>query len=57
MLIEEKAAAKFYARLKKRTEEIVVGDPLDHNTRLGPVVSKDQFQKVLQYIQASNSLY
>ena len=51
LLVEESVADKFYALLKKRTEEIQVGNPLDQNTRLGPLVNESQFQKVLGYIE------
>ncbi len=41
----------FLARLKARTENMVIGDPMDEATQLGPMVSFDQRQKVLSYIE------
>ncbi|MGN7291966.1 betaine-aldehyde dehydrogenase [Rhizobium sp. SAFR-030] len=40
----------FLARLKARTEAIVVGDPQDERTQMGPLVSFAQREKVLGYI-------
>ncbi|MGF9693039.1 betaine-aldehyde dehydrogenase [Rhizobium sp. 0TCS1.26] len=40
----------FLARLKDRTEAIVVGDPQDERTQMGPLVSFAQREKVLGYI-------
>ncbi|MFB2550934.1 betaine-aldehyde dehydrogenase [Ensifer soli] len=41
---------EFLSRLKARTEKIVIGDPMDEATQLGPMVSKAQRAKVLEYI-------
>ena len=49
--MQDTAAKRFFARLKQRTEEIVVGNPLDADTRLGPVINESQYKKVLGYIQ------
>lgn len=51
LIIQEEVAEKFYARLKQRTEEIVVGNPLESETRLGPVINESQYNKVLGFIQ------
>lgn len=42
----------FLARLKARTEAIVLGDPLDEVTQMGPLVSAAQLDKVTGYIDA-----
>ena len=42
---------RFLARLKERTEKILIGDPMDEATQLGPMVSKAQRDKVLDYIE------
>ncbi len=42
---------KFLARLKERTEAIVIGDPQDEATQMGPMVSWAQREKVLGYIE------
>lgn len=40
----------FLSRLKARTEAIVIGDPQDEATQMGPMVSLAQRDKVLTYI-------
>ena len=40
----------FLDRLVKRTEAIRVGDPLDERTRMGPLISAAQRDKVLSYM-------
>ncbi|MCF1460183.1 betaine-aldehyde dehydrogenase [Agrobacterium vitis] len=40
----------FLERLKARTEAIVIGDPQDEATQMGPLVSMAQREKVLSYI-------
>ena len=40
----------FLARLKARTEAILIGDPQDEATQMGPMVSLAQREKVMSYI-------
>jgi betaine-aldehyde dehydrogenase len=42
---------RFLARLKERTEAIIIGDPQDEATQMGPMVSWAQREKVLGYIE------
>ena len=42
---------RFLARLKERTEAILLGDPRDEATQMGPLVSRGQLEKVLSYIE------
>jgi len=42
---------RFVARLAERTAGAVLGDPLDESTNIGPLVSRQQFEKVLHYMQ------
>ncbi|PPB80266.1 betaine aldehyde dehydrogenase [Albidovulum inexpectatum] len=42
---------KFLTRLRERTESIRIGDPLDDATQMGPLVSAQQLEKVLSYIE------
>ncbi|MDO1581390.1 betaine-aldehyde dehydrogenase [Rhizobium oryzicola] len=42
---------RFLSRLKERTEAIVLGDPQDEATQMGPLVSHGQLEKVLGYIE------
>jgi acyl-CoA reductase-like NAD-dependent aldehyde dehydrogenase len=41
---------KFAENLTKFTESMTVGDPLDPNTKMGPLVSKEQFERVTNYL-------
>ena len=43
---------KFLTELKKQTELIKIGHGLDEKTELGPLVSKDQQERVLGYIKS-----
>jgi acyl-CoA reductase-like NAD-dependent aldehyde dehydrogenase len=43
---------KFITELKKQTELIKIGPGLDEKTELGPLVSKDQQERVLGYIKS-----
>ncbi|MBG6146339.1 betaine-aldehyde dehydrogenase [Labrenzia sp. EL_13] len=42
---------QFLSRLAERTSSAVLGDPLDEATNIGPLVSRQQFDKVLSYMQ------
>ena len=48
--VEDGVHDEFVARLAERAAALVVGDPLDPGTALGPLISKGQFDKVLDYI-------
>lgn len=50
VIVLESAKEMFRERLLKRVRGLVVGDPLDPNTYLGPVVSKEQQDRVFQFI-------
>lgn len=47
--------AAFLARLKTRTEAILLGDPLDMATQMGPLVSAVQLEKVMGYVEIAKS--
>lgn len=46
---------RFVTRLVERTKAIRLGDPLDPETQMGPLVSKAQHEKVLAYIEIGKS--
>jgi len=50
VFVQRQVKDEFLSRLKARTERIIIGDPLDETTQFGPMVSFDQRQKVLSYI-------
>ena len=42
---------RFLDRLTERTKAIRIGDPLDPETQMGPLINKAQHEKVLSYIE------
>ncbi len=54
LLVEEKIYGEFVDKLKERAAAAGVGDPLHPKTRLGPLVSAAQQQRVLEYIEAGH---
>ncbi|MEK7879019.1 MAG: aldehyde dehydrogenase family protein [candidate division NC10 bacterium] len=52
LFIEEKIHDDFMSKLTERAKSLKVGDPMDKATRMGPVVSAQQMETVLSYIDA-----
>ncbi|MEK7713836.1 MAG: aldehyde dehydrogenase family protein, partial [candidate division NC10 bacterium] len=52
LFVEEKIHAEFMAQLTEKVKGLKVGDPMDKATRMGPVVSRQQMETVLGYIEA-----
>jgi betaine-aldehyde dehydrogenase len=50
VFVERPLMERFLERLKARTEAIILGDPLDEGTQMGPLASAAQMEKVLGYI-------
>ncbi|MCV0396115.1 MAG: betaine-aldehyde dehydrogenase [Rhizobiaceae bacterium] len=55
VFVQEGVHDRFVERLTERTKAIRLGDPLDPDTHLGPLVSKAQHEKVLGYIEIGRS--
>lgn len=53
LLVQEDIADEFIAKLVEETKKLKVGDPLDKDTNVGPLVNKTQQQKVLGYIKSA----
>jgi betaine-aldehyde dehydrogenase len=51
VFVQRGAYDEFVARLLARTAKIVLGDPLDEATQMGPLVSEQQYRRVLDYMQ------
>ncbi len=49
-LVPESIKDEFISKAKKYMDEVVVGDPNDDNTTMGPIISKKQFEQVQNYI-------
>jgi aldehyde dehydrogenase (NAD+) len=52
LFVEEKVRDEFLEKLVGRAKKMQPGDPLDPKTRLGAIVSQEQMQTVLGYIEA-----
>ncbi|HEV8676615.1 MAG TPA: aldehyde dehydrogenase family protein [Methylomirabilota bacterium] len=52
LLLEERVHDEFVGKLTERVKGLKVGDPLDKATRMGPVVSRQQLDTVMSYIEA-----
>ncbi|HEU0300671.1 MAG TPA: aldehyde dehydrogenase family protein, partial [Longimicrobium sp.] len=55
LLVHEKIRDEFVEKLLKRAAGYVPGDPLDPKTRLGPLVSQEQLDRVMGYIEKGKS--
>ncbi|CAN5566311.1 aldehyde dehydrogenase family protein [soil metagenome] len=51
LFVQENIAEIVIRKLKDRMETLIVGDPLDKNTDIGAINSKDQLEKIKQYIK------
>lgn len=52
ILVERAVYDDFVAAFGARAEKSTVGDPMDGGTRLGAIVSEEQLERVLGYVQA-----
>jgi aldehyde dehydrogenase (NAD+) len=50
LFIQEGVADEVITKLKARMETLIVGDPLDKNTDVGAINSKEQLQKIKEYL-------
>lgn len=50
LLVQESVADKVIRKLKRRMETLVVGDPLDKNTDVGAINSKEQLDTIKKYV-------
>ena len=51
IIIEKSIKDEFVARLKKKTEAMTIGNPVN-NPDMGPIITKKDMEKVLSYIQS-----
>jgi acyl-CoA reductase-like NAD-dependent aldehyde dehydrogenase len=52
LLVEQRIHDEFVGKLVERAKGLKVGDPMDKSTRMGPVVSAQQLESVLGYVEA-----
>lgn len=50
LLVEKSIKDEFVAKMKERAAKVVIGDPLNPETTMGPIVSRKQADRVLSYI-------
>jgi acyl-CoA reductase-like NAD-dependent aldehyde dehydrogenase len=50
LLVHESARDRLVDALVKRAAQLQPGDPLDSKTRIGPVISREQLERVLGYV-------
>ncbi|MDX2173070.1 MAG: aldehyde dehydrogenase [Bacteroidota bacterium] len=55
IFIERSIYQKFKTNFVAKTKELSVGNPLDENTKVGAIVSKQHQQKILSYIQLAKA--
>ena len=55
LFVEGKVQDEFLEKLIDRAKKMVPGDPLDPKTRMGAIVSREQMQIVLGYIEAGKN--
>jgi 5-carboxymethyl-2-hydroxymuconic-semialdehyde dehydrogenase len=55
ILVQRNAYAGFAARFAERAQRILVGDPLDQKTVIGPMISRAHLAKVRGYIELGRS--
>jgi len=51
LLVQEGIHDRFVERFVERSRQIAIGNPLDFSTRMGPLVSEEQLNKVERYVQ------
>ncbi|MCK5573205.1 MAG: aldehyde dehydrogenase family protein [Bacteroidetes bacterium] len=51
LLVQEGIAPTINRKLKERMETLILGDPLDKNTDVGAINSKEQLDKINNYLQ------
>ncbi|MGY4281632.1 betaine-aldehyde dehydrogenase [Bradyrhizobium sp. LM2.7] len=55
VFVQDGVREQFLEQLTERTKKIRIGDPLDPDTQMGPLINKTQHRKVLSYIEAGKA--
>ena len=50
-IVQRRIYDEFVAKLSRKADGLVVGDPFDPRTQMGPVISQRQRQRVLDYVE------
>jgi betaine-aldehyde dehydrogenase len=51
ILVEKKIYSKFVEAMTEKAKRIKLGPPLDRGTKMGPLVSKEQYDRVTSYLE------
>ena len=51
ILVEKKIYSKFVEAMTEKTKRITLGPPLERETKMGPLVSKEQYDRVSSYLE------
>ncbi len=54
-IVVEEVYDEFIEKLKSATEAMKVGDPLDEDTDIGPVVNKSQYESILEALETAKT--
>lgn len=55
ILVEETIEAEFLDKVRKAVSQMVVGDPRDPKTRVGPLIHPDHFARVSAFVERAKS--
>jgi aminomuconate-semialdehyde/2-hydroxymuconate-6-semialdehyde dehydrogenase len=55
ILVEDRIYEAFKKRFIEETAKLKVGDPMDKDTRIGAIVSRQQFEKIQYYIELAKA--
>jgi len=55
LYIQEGVASSFMAKLQKRIDTLIIGDPLDKNTDIGAINSSMQLDKITMLVNSANN--
>jgi acyl-CoA reductase-like NAD-dependent aldehyde dehydrogenase len=50
LLVDDSIAERFVSSLQQRLDKLKVGDPLDPNTQIGPIITAEQLARVQEYL-------
>ena len=50
LFVEEDVKDEFLSKLKEKSQKIIVGDPMDQATQMGPQVSEEQLGRIKSYV-------
>lgn len=57
LVVDQKIHDEFVDRLTTRMKKLKIGDPMQPDTKLGPLVSREQYEKVNHYIALGKNDY